>query len=252
MIGLILVILFSIFFIAFVIVIITSFIKRWKRPVKLVSSILLVVFFIAFIVFFTTIRSVDTQEVAVVTRFGEVIDFKNAGFYTTSPVNKFHKFDTKTQEIRYDGRQHDEVSFYSKDSQPVESSLTVQYKIDILKAEDIYRTYGTLERLDSVISSLVVERTKSALSTYSAEDLIAQREALSGVIQLSISTDITTKNYPVILTAVYLTNFDFSDAFEAAVEAKMIAEQEKLKAETEKQIAIIKAEQELEIAKINA
>jgi regulator of protease activity HflC (stomatin/prohibitin superfamily) len=55
-----------------------------------------------------------------------------------------------------------------------------------------------------------------------------------------------------VLSAVYLTNFDFSDAFEAAVEAKMIAEQEKLKAETEKQIAIIKAEQDLEISKINA
>jgi hypothetical protein len=49
-----------------------------------------------------------------------------------------------------------------------------------------------------------------------------------------------------------LTNIDFSDAFEKTVEDKMIAEQEKLKAEYEKETAIVNAEKELEVAKLDA
>jgi hypothetical protein len=51
---------------------------------------------------------------------------------------------------------------------------------------------------------------------------------------------------------VVLTNIDFSDAFEQTVEDKMIAEQQKLKAEYEKQTAIVNAEKELEVAKLQA
>ncbi|MDR2828355.1 MAG: hypothetical protein LBV51_02920, partial [Acholeplasmatales bacterium] len=205
MLGLILGILLAVLFISVVVGVSMSLKTKGKTVLKLVGYPVALLLLVAFIIMFCTVRSVDTQEIAVVTEFGKVTEVKSAGFYTASPISKYHKFDTKTQEIRYDGKQNEEVSFYSKDSQPVESSLTVQYKLDISKVEDIYRTYGTLKRLDAVISSLVVERTKSALSTYSAEDLIAQREALSSVIQLSISLDVTTKNYPIVLSAVYLT-----------------------------------------------
>ena len=60
------------------------------------------------------------------------------------------------------------------------------------------------------------------------------------------------EEYCVQIVAVVLTNIDFSDAFEKTVEDKMIAEQEKLKAEYEKETAIVNAEKELEVAKLEA
>ena len=54
------------------------------------------------------------------------------------------------------------------------------------------------------------------------------------------------------IVTVVLTNIDFSDAFEKTVEDKMIAEQEKLKAQYEKETAIVNAEKELEVAKLDA
>ena len=60
------------------------------------------------------------------------------------------------------------------------------------------------------------------------------------------------EEYCVNIVAVVLTNIDFSPAFEKTVEDKMIAEQEKLKAEYEKETAIINAEKELEVAKLAA
>ena len=49
-----------------------------------------------------------------------------------------------------------------------------------------------------------------------------------------------------------IKDIDFSDAFEAAVEAKMEAEQNALRAENEKQEAITRAEQAKEVARIQA
>lgn len=49
-----------------------------------------------------------------------------------------------------------------------------------------------------------------------------------------------------------MKDIDFSDAFEQAVEAKMQAEQNALRAENEKQEAITRAEQEREVARVEA
>jgi regulator of protease activity HflC (stomatin/prohibitin superfamily) len=54
------------------------------------------------------------------------------------------------------------------------------------------------------------------------------------------------EEYFVNIVTVVLTNIDFSDAFELAVEEKMIAEQTKLKADYENETKIAKAEAEAE------
>lgn len=60
------------------------------------------------------------------------------------------------------------------------------------------------------------------------------------------------EEYCVEIVAVVLTNIDFSEAFEKTVEDKMIAEQEKLKAEYEKETAIVNAEKDREVAILQA
>ena len=71
------------------------------------------------------------------------------------------------------------------------------------------------------------------------------------MIEASIKEAISA-DYYVNITTVVLTNIDFSDAFENTVEEKMIAEQQKLKAQYEKEKAVIEAEKELEVSKLAA
>ena len=54
------------------------------------------------------------------------------------------------------------------------------------------------------------------------------------------------EEYYVNIVAVVLTNIDFSDAFEQAVEEKMIAEQEKLKADYQNEMKVAKAKADAE------
>ena len=67
---------------------------------------------------------------------------------------------------------------------------------------------------------------------------------LSVAFKVYNQNDIVGNEYFVKVNTVVLTNIDFSDAFESAVEEKMIAEQAKLKAEYENQTKIDQAEAE--------
>ena len=82
-------------------------------------------------------------------------------------------------------------------------------------------------------------------------DIIANRAAISPEVEQVIK-DAVDEDYFVNITAVVLTNIDFSDAFEQAVEDKMVAEQAKLKADYDNETKIAKAKAEAESLKIAA
>ena len=95
--------------------------------------------------------------------------------------------------------------------------------------------------LQNRIQSIVIEQTKAVLSSHKAMDIIANRSSVSPEVEKAIKEAVDS-DYYVSITAVVLTNIDFSDAFEKAVEDKMIAEQAKLKAEYDNETKIAKAE----------
>ena len=130
-------------------------------------------------------------------------------------------------------------------------AMTVQYRIKKENALDIAEEYGSVEIMADRIEAVATEKTKAQLSAYSAMEIIETRASVSPMVETAIK-DAVDENYYVDIVAVVLTNIDFSDAFEQTVEDKMIAEQEKLKAEYEKETAIVNAEKELEVAKLEA
>jgi regulator of protease activity HflC (stomatin/prohibitin superfamily) len=74
-------------------------------------------------------------------------------------------------------------------------------------------------------------------------DIIADRAAMSPAVEEAVRLAVG-EEYFVNIVSVVLTNIDFSDAFESAVEEKMIAEQQQLKSEYENQTKVAKAEAE--------
>jgi regulator of protease activity HflC (stomatin/prohibitin superfamily) len=121
--------------------------------------------------------------------------------------------------------------------------MTLQYRIMPDKVTDIATQYGTLEVLQGRIQSIVVEKTKAVLSSHKAMDIIANRASISPEVEEAVKQAVN-EDYFVSITAVVLTNIDFSDSFEKAVEDKMVAEQTKLKADYDNDTKIAKAEAE--------
>lgn len=203
-----------------------------------VCSVVAIIAVLAFIIVPFSFHTVDTGEVAVVKHLGEAREVKEAGtHYNLWITDKYVKYDTKVRTLDLT------LMAYSSDAQTMNISMSVQYQIMKDKALDISKQYGTIEALENRITAISMEKTKSAMSSYKAMDIIAQRAEMSPMVEDIIQNAIG-EEYFVNVIAVALTNIDFSDAFEKAVEDKMIAEQAKLKADYENETKIAKAEAE--------
>lgn len=215
----------------------TAFRKGGKgnRTAALIGALVCVLLFIT-IPF--SIHTVDTGEVAVVKHLGEAKEIRTAGthfdFWVTE---KYQRYDAKVQNIDIT------TAAYSSDAQTMTIQMTMQYQIMGDKVMDIAKQYGSLEVLQSRIQAIAIEKAKATLSSYKAMDIISSRAAMSPAVEEAIRESIGD-DYFVNVVAVVLTNIDFSDAFEQAVEEKMIAEQLQLKAEYENQTKVAQAEAE--------
>ena len=213
---------------------------------RTVSSILSIISLGVLIIVPGSIHQVDAGQVAVVKVWGDAKEVKSAGIhYDFWLSTKYELYDAKVQQI------NTVTSAYSSDAQPMTLELVVQYQIQTDKVIEISKNYGDLKMLENRIETVSMNATKSVLAQKQAMNIIETRQTISSAVEDAIKTAINDDYYVNIITAV-LTDIDFSDAFEKAVEDKMIAEQEKLKAQYENEKAIAKAEADLAIAKKEA
>lgn len=214
--------------------------KKQKKGVRTFGIVGILISLLGFICVPFSVYTVDTGEVAVVKFLGQANNVREAGTYFDFWItNTFQKYDTKTQTISIS------TATYSSDAQTMDVQMTVQYKIMSDKAIKIAEQYGSLDALQSRIESVAVEKTKATLSSYKAMNIIADRASMSPLVEEAIKKAIDEKFYVDIQT-VAMTNIDFSDAFEKAVEDKMIAEQQQLKANYENETKIAKAKADAE------
>ena len=219
--------------------------KKSKKTASIVAAVLVLVMLIALATIPMSFHTVEAGEIAVVKNLGRIKGVREAGthfdFWMT---NTYSKYDAKVQNVDIS------AAAYSSDAQTMTIAMTLQYQIMTDKVMDVATQYGSLDVLENRIQSIAIEKTKSVLSSYKAMDIIADRAAISPAVEDSIKTSIGDEYFVNVVTVV-LTNIDFSDAFELAVEEKMIAEQAKLKADYENQTKVAQAEAEAE-AKLKA
>lgn len=201
-----------------------------------VAVVLAIILGISFFVVPFSMHTVDTGKVAVIKNLGKIKTVREAGTYFDFwMTNQRVKYDTKVQEVVI------KEMAYSSDAQQMTLEIKFQYQIMVDKVKNITTQYGKLSSLESRIQPIVIEKVKSMLSKHTAMNIIANRSQLSPDAEDLIKTALGEEYY-INVISVSLTNIDFSDQFETAVEDKMIAEQTKLKAEYENETKVAKAE----------
>ena len=183
-------------------------------------------------------HQVESGEVAVIKKMGQVSHVREAGthfdFWLT---NSRTKYDTKIRSLQI------ETQAYSQDAQTMTIQMSVHYQILADKATDITIKYGSLDVLESRITGKAIQETKDVLTKRGAEKIIEERNLISQEVADAVEQAIGA-DYFVDIQTVALTNIDFSDAFEKAVEEKMVAAQKKLQAEIENEMKVEAAEAE--------
>lgn len=184
--------------------------------------------------------SIPAGHVGVETLFGDVNPKPlEAGFHWTNPFSQVHDVSIRRDVTSGTG----EAS--SSDLQAIEVTVAAEYRIDSGSATTLYRDVGGERDVWNrvIVDPAIQETVKAVCARYTAENLITQREMVKGEIRQQL-TDRLAKT-SLILVELNITNFGFSATFNDAIEAKVKAEQETLKAKNELDRVKVDAEQQV-------
>jgi prohibitin 2 len=128
----------------------------------------------------------------------------------------------------------------SKDLQTVETTVTVNYHPDKEQIHQLYKNLG-LDYENRVIQPAIEETVKQVTANYNAEELITKRPLVKADIEFSIRERLN--QFYIVTEVISITDFDFSALFSRAIESKVEAEQNALKAENDLRRIEVEAKQ---------
>ena len=143
-----------------------------------------------------------------------------------------------------------EESSVSSDLQLVTTEVTVNYRLDESKINRVYQELS-MGYEDRVILPAIKEAVKASTAKFNAEELINKRDLVKAEIEKALKERVEQFG-GIVVQAVSITNFEFSEQFDIAIEGKVTAEQEALKAKNELEKIKIEAQQQIEMAKARA
>ena len=202
-----------------------------------------VVILVVLVIFSTTVIGVG--EVGLKVRFGQVVGQPlTSGVHMKFPViDSVKKFDTKVQKIEV------QTNGASKDLQDVSMSVAVNYGINPMEVQNLYSQVGTkYERI--ILEPSINEALKAVVSQYTAEELITKRQEVS--INMAETLSNKLDSYGILVNNINILDLSFSKAFNDAIEAKQVAQQNALKAEQDLERIKIEAEQQIAQARAEA
>jgi regulator of protease activity HflC (stomatin/prohibitin superfamily) len=190
---------------------------------------------------FTTI---SPGEQGIVLRLSSINRVIENGFHFKLPfVEKVVKINTQVQ------KEQVKATAASKDLQNVSAEVALNYNLFPDKVQTLYSKIGTGYK-ERIIDPAIQEAIKAATAKYTAEELVTKRESVRNDIKLALTERLTPEYINV--TEVSITNFDFSPSFNAAIEAKVTAEQNALAAKNKLEQVKYEAEQKVASAEAEA
>jgi len=183
---------------------------------------------------------VDAGYIGVRTNFGapsaEILD---PGLHWKTPfISNIYEIDITPNTVTT------AESAATHDQQNVSTAVAVTFQVNPADAVYIYQNYRNVQALQStIIAPIVSNDVKAIVSNYDAQDLIVKRGQLGGEIKDKIAADL--KTYDVVVDGVNITNFDFSPAYNQAIENKQIAQQNALEEQYHLQQVTVSAQQQV-------
>jgi prohibitin 2 len=221
-----------------------------RDPKARISSVVGIVLIIASIII-GSLTTIPAGHRGVVIRFSAVTGtILDEGLQVKLPfIESVVKMSVQTQKYETDS------SAVTNDLQDVSTTIALNWRLDPGVADEVYRTLG-LEYIDRIAAPAIQETIKQITAQYNAEDLILRRAEVKNAITTSLSTRLLERG--IITETVSITNFQFSETFTTAIEAKVAAQQavlearnklERVKVEAEQREAEAKGEANARIAK---
>ena len=136
-------------------------------------------------------------------------------------IQKFRTMDVKTQ------RNTLTTSVYTKDIQQARITYVINYNVQPDKVNKLFQEVGT-DYVSTILTPVVEGTIKDIIGKWNAQDLVANREKATQEILIKLQNHLAPKYINV--TDFQMTAIAYSGVFEKAIESKVTAEQEALRA----------------------
>lgn len=201
--------------------------------------------FIVFILFISSIYTIPAGFRGVVLTFGKPSEIvSDEGFHLKIPIAQtVKKIEVRTQKLETT------ASSASKDLQDVQTTIALNFHVIPDETNKLYQNIGPAYK-ERIINPAIQESVKAVTAGFTAEELITRRPEVRDGIKDAL-TDRLERSY-VIVDDFNIVDFQFSEQFDLAIEAKQVAEQDALRAQRELERIKIEAEQKVTRAQAEA
>jgi len=130
---------------------------------------------------------------------------------------------------------------FSKDLQTINTVVAVNYHVGKENSQTLYKNVG-MGFEEVLISPAVNEVLKAVTAKYTAVELVSNRAEVSMLLDEGLNEKMNA--YGIFINELNIINWDFSEEYINAVEAKQVAEQNLIKTRTEQEQALVIANTE--------
>lgn len=186
----------------------------------------LILLFVLFLIIFQPMTIVGVGERGVKVTLGKTSpeSFSEGVHFVTPFVSRIHKMNVKTVKSTI------ATMAQSRDIQQARIVYVINYNLQPDNVHKMYRQVG--KDYKSIIIEPVVEGiVKDKIGKWNAQDIVANREKVASEILQELREKLGKKYIDV--TDFQITEIQYSQAFEQAIENKVTAEQDALKAKNQ-------------------
>ncbi len=190
--------------------------------------------------------TVAPGERGVVVRLGQIRTTAEPGLHFKLPyVDTVRLISVQTHVMRLE-----KVESYSKDQQPADIRISVNWEIPASAVAEVVAEYGNeLQLIDRLVAPRVHSEFKVVFGQFTAVTAIQERGRLTTEATAALQHAVQG---PVRIVGLQIENIDFSDAYEKSIEQRMLAEVEVQKLRQNAEREKVQAEITVTVARANA
>jgi len=192
----------------------------------------------------SSVHQVDAGHVGVVRTFGDITGQTGAGLVVTWPFQTLEEASVRVE--RYDVA---DIEAFSKETQDVFASVTVNYQVSPRAIQTLYTDVGS-RYIDTLLRPRVINFFKETTVTYNTVDIAPNREEIRRTVRDRLKRDL--EPFSIDVVDLLVENVDFREEFKSAIEQKQVATQEALRQQQLIEARKAEAQQKIETARGDA
>jgi regulator of protease activity HflC (stomatin/prohibitin superfamily) len=212
---------------------------RTGHVLRIATFVIVPLFVIAFTIV-QSFHSVRAGYVGVVYQFGNIVGQTEAGLVTTWPWQNVDEANVQVQRAQFSN-----LEAFSAETQDVFIIATINYRVDPVSIQDLYRGVGP-NYFDKLVPTRVNQLFKDETVKYRAVQIAPNRERIRRAVRERLATELA--KYSIHVEDLLVDNIKFSPEFTQAIEDKQIATQQAQAAQNRVREAKFKAQQVIEQA----